>query len=66
MVDALKDIYSESLKHVKLKKNDVVLDIGANDGTLLKFYKRKAITVGCEPAENLTQYLKKKLRLRFK
>ena len=59
MVEALKDVYSESLKHVKLKKNDVVLDIGANDGTLLKFYKKKAITVGCEPAKNLTQYLKK-------
>ena len=41
MVEALKDVYSESLKHVKLKKNDVVLDIGANDGTLLKFYKKK-------------------------
>ena len=41
MKDALKNIYSESLKHINLKKSDVVLDIGANDGTLLKYYKRK-------------------------
>jgi len=56
----LKNIFSESLKHVKLKKSDVVLDIGANDGTLLNFYKkRKIITIGCEPAKNLQKQLKK-------
>merc|ERR1711991_396413 len=37
MKNALKNIYDESLKHIKLKKNDVILDIGANDGTLLKY-----------------------------
>ena len=31
MRDALKDIFDKSLKHVSLSKNDVVLDIGAND-----------------------------------
>ncbi len=56
----LKDIYKESLKHVNLKKNDVVLDIGANDGTLLRYYKKKNIkTIGCEPALNLKNSLKK-------
>ena len=59
MQDGLKDIYSSSLKFVNLKKNDVVLDIGANDGTLLKYYKKNLITIGCEPAKNLTQNLKK-------
>ena len=60
MKDALKNIYSESLKHINLKKSDVVLDIGANDGTLLKYYKRNGFrTIGCEPANNL----KKELRL---
>ena len=59
MKDGLKDIYSSSLKFVNLKKNDVVLDIGANDGTLLKYYKKNLITIGCEPAKNLTQNLKK-------
>ena len=37
----LKDVYKSSLKYVNLSKDDVVLDIGANDGTLLKYYKKK-------------------------
>ena len=37
----LHNIFSESLKYAKLSKNDVVLDIGANDGTLLSYYKKK-------------------------
>ena len=61
MKDGLKNLYKESLKFVKLKKNDVVLDIGANDGTLLNYYKNKNIkTIGCEPANNLRKYLVKK------
>ena len=56
----LKNIYKESLKFVKLNKKDVVLDIGANDGTLLNFYKSKNFkTIGCEPAKNLQKNLKK-------
>ena len=60
MIKGLKDIYSAGKKIAKLKKNDVVLDIGANDGTLLKFFKKDGIkTLGCEPAKNLTSELKK-------
>ena len=60
MKDALKNIYTESLKHIRLKKKDVVLDIGANDGTLLKYYKKNNfITIGCEPANNLKKELSK-------
>jgi len=56
----LKNIFKESLKHGDLIKGDVVLDIGANDGTLLNFYKKKKIvTIGCEPAKNLQKFLKK-------
>ena len=41
-----------------MKKNDVILDIGANDGTLLKYYKQGGYkTIGCEPANNLKQEL---------
>ena len=60
MRNALKDIYISSLKNTNLRNNDVVLDIGANDGTLLKYYRKKNIkTIGCEPAKNLTSKLKK-------
>jgi hypothetical protein len=39
---------------VRLEPGDIVLDIGANDGTLLRAYDRYDITrVGFEPAENL-------------
>ena len=56
----LQNIFIESLRHVKLKNNDVVLDIGANDGTLLSYYKKKKlITIGCEPAKNLQKFLNK-------
>jgi hypothetical protein len=56
----LHDIFTESLKHVKINTNDVILDIGANDGTLLSYYKKKKfITIGCEPAKNLQRFLKK-------
>ena len=59
MRDGLKDIYKSSLKYVNLNKNDVILDIGANDGTLLKYYNKKFKTIGCEPAKNLVNELKK-------
>ena len=60
MQSGLYNIFKESLNYVKLKKNDVVLDIGANDGTLLSHYKRKKFkTIGCEPAKNLHIFLQK-------
>ena len=60
MINGLKDIFKESLNYVKLEKKDVILDIGANDGTLLKNYKKKGyVTIGCEPAKNLQKQLKK-------
>jgi len=55
---ALKDIFLTVKKMSILKKGDTVLDIGANDGTLLKYFKKKNITIGCEPAKNLTKYLR--------
>ena len=48
------------LKNCKIAKGDVILDIGANDGTLLKYFKEDGIvTIGCEPAKNLKDELKK-------
>ena len=65
MREGLKDIFNDSLKFVKITKKDLVLDIGANDGTLLKYYKKKSITLGCEPAKNLQKELKKNCHYRM-
>jgi len=42
---------------VRLNKNDVVLDIGCNDGTLLKHYSEspKLFKVGLDPAKNIAE-----------
>lgn len=55
----LKEIAQVATKIAKLKKGNIVLDIGANDGTMLKFYPKSVIRVGCEPADNLIKYLRK-------
>ena len=60
MKNALKDIFLTVKKMSILNKGDTVLDIGANDGSLLKYFKKeKYITIGCEPAKNLTKFLRK-------
>ena len=57
---ALKDIFTTVKKLSILKKGDTILDIGANDGTLLKYFKDDGFTtIGCEPAKNLAPELKK-------
>ena len=54
MRDGLKELYQDIKKIAKLKPGDVILDIGANDGTFLKYFKKdNIITIGCEPANNL-------------
>lgn len=59
MVLALADITRSAKRLVNLKPNDIVIDIGANDGTLLRQYKRPDIRrVGFEPSENLLAYAK--------
>ncbi len=56
---ALRDITSEVETLVPLRAGDVVLDIGANDGTLLASYAVGGLRrVGCEPANNLIDLLR--------
>jgi hypothetical protein len=45
----VKSIVNEISKKIKLKKNDVVLDIASNDATLLNFYNKKLIRIGVDP-----------------
>lgn len=59
MKNELTDIVNSAEKIVNLVSNDIVMDIGANDGTLLRAYKTKnLILVGFEPAENLMEEAK--------
>lgn len=54
IVDNLQSIVHDASKEVDLKQGDIVLDIGANDGTLLSFYDSdNVIRVGCDPAKNI-------------
>lgn len=59
IVSDLKEIAGQGIKMAKLKRGDIVLDIGANDGTLLGFIPKKYKRVACEPADNLQAKLKK-------
>lgn len=59
MKAALRDITRAVEDMVDLGSGDVVLDIGANDGTLLASYSRPGLKrVGCEPADNLIEMLR--------
>ena len=59
IVDNLQSITVAAQKHVSLSDGDIVLDIGANDGTLLSFYSENVIKVGCDPAQNIKSELEK-------
>ena len=56
MRDALRDVAGAAYEMVSPRSGDVVLDIGSNDGTLLRCYDEfsaQLIKVGVEPASNL-------------
>ena len=53
MKSALKDITLNVEKMSTLNSKDLVLDIGCNDGSLLRSYDTDVIKVGFEPASNL-------------
>ena len=56
MISELANIVNSAINRVSLNNQDLVIDIGANDGTLLKQYgNRNLIKVGFEPS-NLWKY----------
>lgn len=60
IVDNLESIVVDVRKEVEVEQNDIVLDIGANDGTLLTFWDSdNVVRVGCDPAENIHSELEK-------
>ncbi len=52
MTDHVKKITKTLSEKANLKKNDLVLDIASNDGTLLNFYKKSVIKFGIDPILN--------------
>jgi ribosome maturation factor RimP len=59
MTDELNGIAEKAAAIANLKAQDHVIDIGANDGTLLRGYKVPSLnTIGFEPALNLGPYNK--------
>ena len=64
MVNHLRKVVIQAIKKVKLKKNDMVLDIASNDATLLKNYQKNIITFGIDPLIN--KYKKNYKNINFK
>ena len=60
MRNALADLVARACEIAKPSPGDLVVDIGCNDGTLLRSYGAEGlILVGFEPAENLVQEARK-------
>jgi len=49
--DNFAELYQESTKLINLKKDDLVIDIGSNDGNLLKNFKENHIVLGITPED---------------
>jgi len=60
MVQALADIVENIGKRIHLEGGDIVVDIGANDGTMLSMFPPNVIKVGFDPALNLAPEAKRK------
>ncbi len=56
----LQEIVQEAISKVELNPNDVVLDVGCNDGTLLQNYSQLSVqAIGFDPAKNMAEFSKK-------
>jgi hypothetical protein len=53
MIKDLSAVVSKALEKVKINDGDVVVDIAANDGTLLQNYSDSLVRIGIEPAKNI-------------
>ena len=59
MINNLNEIAQQAISKINLNPNDIVIDIGCNDGTLLQNYKELPVrSVGFDPAKNMVQFSK--------
>lgn len=67
MVRALEDIMLNIRKRVWLDPNDIIVDVGANDGTLLKLFGNspRLLKIAIDPAENLAEECKQHCDIHF-
>lgn len=61
MLEHFKTLTQETIEKYSLTSNNLVIDIGSNDGTLLGYFKEQEIKVlGIDPASNLAQVARMK------
>jgi len=59
MINNLNEIAQQAISKIKLNPNDIIIDIGCNDGTLLQNYKELPVrSIGFDPAKNMAQFSK--------
>jgi len=49
----LNDVVNDVLEHTKTAPNDIVVDLGANDCTMISMYPNNLTRIGVEPATNI-------------
>ena len=60
MKEALRDVATKTCEVAKPSAGELVLDIGCNDGTLLRSYETRGLRlIGFEPAQNLVEDARK-------
>jgi hypothetical protein len=64
MLDHVCRVVKKLTKKTQLKKNELVLDIASNDGSLLNFYDKKIITFGIDPI--LNKYIEEYKNINYK
>ena len=57
--DNFAELSKEIERHYPLEQNDLIIDIGSNDGNLLSTFKKKCKILGVTP-ENIAQFARKK------
>jgi len=60
LVNHFKSLAKKSCNDLKIKKNELIIDIGSNDGSFLDFFKRKKLNVlGIEPSKKISKIANK-------